>query len=277
MLAIKPARGLQLNRTHPLARGLVGFWLANEGSGGKVFDLSGGNIGTFQGGVSWSAGKFGSALLIDGAEGSYIQVPDSPVFDSKRTMIIWFKPSGGYASGGGNQQLINHRTNAGVFEGQACLLRDSSGKIRFSDDPGAGGIITLDSIQSSWNDEYYMLAITADGARMTMYINGIYENSTVFTIAFTNANNPLHFGGNRAGSLTFNGLLDIPMIYNRALSASEIAYLFRKLFGMFERAAPPRYFSIPVAVAAVRGRSHVGFKPIEGADRLRGLGSSVLY
>jgi hypothetical protein len=41
MPILKPIRGLQLNKSHPLARGLVGCWLLNEGTGHKVFDLSG--------------------------------------------------------------------------------------------------------------------------------------------------------------------------------------------------------------------------------------------
>ena len=36
----KPMYGVLLNTRHPLARGLVGCWLFNEGGGNTVFDLS---------------------------------------------------------------------------------------------------------------------------------------------------------------------------------------------------------------------------------------------
>jgi hypothetical protein len=37
----KPARGEQINKSRLLARGLVGCWMMNEGTGDKVFDLTG--------------------------------------------------------------------------------------------------------------------------------------------------------------------------------------------------------------------------------------------
>ena len=47
---LKPRLGLRLNHNHPLAQGLVGCWVMNEGGGDKVFDLSGnGKAGTFSG------------------------------------------------------------------------------------------------------------------------------------------------------------------------------------------------------------------------------------
>jgi len=46
----KPMYGVLLNPYHPLARGLVGCWLFNEGGGNSVFDLSGyGNHGMLGG------------------------------------------------------------------------------------------------------------------------------------------------------------------------------------------------------------------------------------
>lgn len=42
----KPPYGVKLNRQHPLAQGLVGCWLMNEGGGNTVFDLASGNNGT---------------------------------------------------------------------------------------------------------------------------------------------------------------------------------------------------------------------------------------
>lgn len=38
---VKPVRGAKLNKNHPLARGLVGIWLLNEGTGNTLFDHTG--------------------------------------------------------------------------------------------------------------------------------------------------------------------------------------------------------------------------------------------
>ncbi len=68
MPVLKPVRGIRLNKSHPLARGLVGYWLFNEGSGNKVFDLSGnGNTGTFVGDVVWTPGQSGNAIYVPGS------------------------------------------------------------------------------------------------------------------------------------------------------------------------------------------------------------------
>ena len=53
---LKPPLGARLIPGHPLANGLVGCWLMNEGSGNKVYDLSGnGNSGTLTNGPEWKA------------------------------------------------------------------------------------------------------------------------------------------------------------------------------------------------------------------------------
>ena len=51
---MKPPIGATLDKSHPLADGLVGAWLMNEGGGLVAHDLSGnGNDGTFGGNVDW--------------------------------------------------------------------------------------------------------------------------------------------------------------------------------------------------------------------------------
>jgi len=45
---IKPPAGTPLQRSHPLAKGLLGAWLLNEGSGKQILDTAGGNIGTLE-------------------------------------------------------------------------------------------------------------------------------------------------------------------------------------------------------------------------------------
>jgi len=86
MPQLKPTRGIRLNKSHPLARGLVGCWLFNEGSGGQVYDLSGnGGDGTITGAV-WSAGKFGSALDFDGGT-DVISVGSKAVIDNILSLI----------------------------------------------------------------------------------------------------------------------------------------------------------------------------------------------
>ncbi len=64
----QPFRGLQINRTHPLAKNLIGYWVCNDGTGKKVWDYSGnGNQGTLEGTApAWTAGGKGWAVNLPG-------------------------------------------------------------------------------------------------------------------------------------------------------------------------------------------------------------------
>ena len=63
-------RGLQINRTHPLAKNLIGYWVCNDGTGKKVWDYSGnGNQGTLEGTApAWIAGGKGWAVNLPGTD-----------------------------------------------------------------------------------------------------------------------------------------------------------------------------------------------------------------
>ena len=98
----KPPLGVQINRAHPLARGLIGCWLFNEGGGDKVYDLSGYcNHGTLNGFAfpatttsGWNPGRDGIGLTFDGTN-DYVDCADGdfPIGTASRTVEIWIKRS----------------------------------------------------------------------------------------------------------------------------------------------------------------------------------------
>src|SRR5690242_1800589 len=62
----KPPVGTPLARAHPLARGLVGCWPLNEGTGTLARDAAGGNHLTLTAASLWSASPaLGPALAAD--------------------------------------------------------------------------------------------------------------------------------------------------------------------------------------------------------------------
>ena len=66
----QPSVGYQINLSHPDAQGLFGFWLFNEGSGLKVYDLSSySQDGTLinMDEADWIVGLDGWALDFDGS------------------------------------------------------------------------------------------------------------------------------------------------------------------------------------------------------------------
>ena len=71
----KPPRGTLLNRTHPLARGLVGAWILNELTGETLFDISGhGCLMTMVANAPrWAAGHLNFDTGVEYAQNASVQ------------------------------------------------------------------------------------------------------------------------------------------------------------------------------------------------------------
>jgi len=245
---LKPIRGIRLNKSHPLARGLVGYWLLNEGSGNKVFDLSGdGNAGTLVADTHFVPGKFGPALDFDGT-GDYIDCGTSDIFNltTSFTLSIWMSR----ANTTGDHGLFHRYAGADNYEGYGLGIRVQSGDnanlIRFfTGDEWLYSTITI--TDSYW---HHIVAVW-DGTKTYIYIDGVLRGSA--TPASTELNNPgdtLFIGSFGGTSNFFSGKLDLPVIYNRALSAFEIALLYREPFCMFDRAWRPSKMGVQIVELA---------------------------
>jgi hypothetical protein len=78
---------------------------------------------------------------------------------------------------------------------------------------------------SSYNaaaNTWFYLCGTASGGMDTLYVNGVSVNSATTHAGLSNS----FLIGERVDGTKFNGLIDDIRIYNRALSASEIAAMY---------------------------------------------------
>jgi len=234
MPQLKPTRGIRLNKSHPLARGLVSCWLFNEGSGNKVFDLSrNGNIGTFAGTApSWTSGKFGSAVLLPGDD-EYIGATKITGL-TRLAISIWVKAAQDDPAATriffSNYDGTNRNEFGGSSTNNRLNLYITNTLYYYWD-----GI--------DWDDtHWHHLATTWDGTTAYLYFDGVQYSSTGSGDPSDNNTQGLTIGDRTShpGAAIFSGLLDLPMIYNRALSPSEIALLYREPFCMFERAWIPK-------------------------------------
>ena len=90
----KPMMGQQIDWSHPLAKGLVGYWPMLEGTGNITQDLSGnGYHGSFiDTNLTWSAGTFGSCLSNNGSsDGMSFTTPLQLVYSDNHTISFWLK------------------------------------------------------------------------------------------------------------------------------------------------------------------------------------------
>ena len=228
----KPLLGVPVNWSHPLARGLVCCWLMNEGGGNKIYDLSGnGNTGSFYGDTKWTPGKFGSALSFDGTE-DYVNVSDSNSLDigttNNLTISLWVKVNSFAVAGG----LVSKATGTGstALDYRISILTES----RFSFYVGAYTYINS-YITRNTNQWYHVVGVWRGSFPIDIYVNGIKDNGTSNGSTKNAANTgSLYIGSTYTSSSSFNGTIDDVMIFNRALTASEIAQLYREPFAMFD-------------------------------------------
>jgi len=236
-MLVKPTRGAVLNPSHPLARGVVAYWLFNEGAGGKVFDLSRyGNTGELFGGSQFTAGAFGSALEFDGTD-DMVKATDPPDVSGSFTVIAYTFCDD---ISSGNRCIIGTRSPSeyGIdikYAGTQLLA-----------DVGDGSSWLGTNLKSGVNTvtagAWYHSAFVADPDGWQYYINAIAKGSGSWsgTPVFSDANHQVVIGSYRlAGSEYFIGRIDHIIVYNRALSASEIAWLYREPFAMISIPSPP--------------------------------------
>ena len=216
---------------------LVAFWPMEETSGATTADVSGnGNDGAINGPVS-AEGKIDLAFLFDGDNLSdpkvhnNIVIPTSASLDaitSEITMMTWVKTS-----------ITGERQ--GLFERFLCddpgyrsfildINNDDGGHLNFGicSDGANNDTEFILSAGGISDGEWTHVAATSDGTTMKIYINGVLDAVTgdspdgIFA-----AGTDLHLGGwefkTDAWYYPLSGTMDEAKIYDRALSADEIA------------------------------------------------------
>jgi len=249
---VKPMLGTQVDWSHPLSRGLVGYWSMQEGSGGTIYDISGyGNHGTLEADTHWVPGKFGPCLDFDG-DGDYVQAPN-PSFasDTEGTIVLWF-----YRSDSGTDKTVFYCGDSGSNNNFFVFNIDGVERPKFrvktsSDILSTGG--QAGTLQFSTNT-WYQVAYVAHSSGNTIYIDGLEYTDVDYD---TGSSSTQAWFGNLSGvdacelgrrdvaspGQYFNGQIDNVLIFDRALSASEITQLYLEPFCLFEQPTPELYVS----------------------------------
>ena len=227
----KPMLGQQIDWSNPLSKGLVGYWLMNEGTGNTVVDLSGysGTLDSWTGALQWAAGKFGPCLYFNGDD-AYIQSSISPQYGPTTafTVSMWIMPTAdNYA-----ETLIGWNEHGGSY-GIRIWLDPVNGS-----DSAIGvylrtvGTNTGTTSQFALN-QWHHLCVTYDGAVIKYYRNAHEDDSDVdsgvLDYAYTD---PITLGADYDGTGLYEGYMDDVLVYNRALSASEVTDLCSNPFGL---------------------------------------------
>ena len=204
------------------SNGLVAAYNFEEGYGATMVDASGkGNHGTTRGTIRVAKGKFGQAASFDGID-DWITVNDSNTLDltTGMTLEAWVYPTAAM-TGTGWQTVVNKEQPSGF--GAAYYLAANSDL----NQPEAAVYTTdwrkLYGGPAVSANQWTHLAATYDGSTLKLYVNGAQVSSQPQTGGIDVTNGVLRIGGSATWGEFFKGYIDEVRIYNRALSASELA------------------------------------------------------
>ena len=249
----------------PPPTGLVAAYAFDETAGTTAGDASGNtNTGTLQTGAGWTAaGHAGGALVLDGSSGR-VRVPASSSLGltSAMTLEAWIRPS---VAQGGWRTILQRETDAYFLNASndTGALRPSGG--------GTFGVTTafVTGTTASPVGVWTHVALTYDGATLRLYVNGTLVTSAARTGTIQASPNPLWIGGNSPYGEFFAGSIDDARVYNRALSAAELATDMATPVG----GGPPPDTTppgAPASLTATASSADPGRSGLAGRDRQRG-------
>lgn len=192
---------------------LVSYWPMDEYGGNAVPDAQGDNEGTKYGG-SWTTGVKGNCVDFNGST-DYVNIPKDETlnFTNSLTIMAWAKT---------RDYKEAKIAQKGDWDGHGIggsKWNGWKGHVRIS----GGGTEAIE-----WTDgrpllnEWYHIAITYDGSKLKMYINGQLNNSRDVTGALNINNRTASIGSDNGAQKFFNGLIDEVKFFNTALTATQI-------------------------------------------------------
>lgn len=264
-MAVKPLPGAQLDRSHPLAQGLLGCWLMNEGSGLSVYDYSGNdNHGVLTNGPTWVAGPDGGALSFDGVN-DRIRVVDFPSVEINNGGATWmcrvYIPAGSL----GDDDEFFRQTPDGMY------IRTNGFKMEYVA-MEHGAVPRTISYSKGYipTGRWVTIASVVYGDQVSTYYDGNLD-SIVDTgkTDYRSGSGELGISDSPGGGEALRALWLYAAIYSRALSADEVAWLTAEPYCMFAR--PDRWLRVFDFGGAVVGRAYFGTRNL-GAQLLRRTG-----
>ena len=191
----------------------------DEGAGTTV-DLGGGLTGHLTGGVTWSVGQEGAGLAFNGS--GYVLVessPDSPLnFQEALTIGLWIRPD----ALGGTQVLVSKDD---AYEFEIGKVSDTQYNLRLAN--AVVGVGETSLIEGQWQH----VAVTWDGSTVRYFRNGSVDGEAAYAGVLPMTDADVGIGARPSPTTTggptffFTGGIDGVVLYDRALSAEEIATL----------------------------------------------------
>lgn len=220
----KPPLGAQLNRSHPLAQGLVRAFPANETTGNILNDATKNSIGHGQ------ALSYSPKLTFNGSA-SYVLPSNDCVLSNNLTMIyrVFIPDTETLQTIFGRGKWGDwYSYYSGIISGMLYIIMSSSGGF-------TGDFFWTIPASNVWYD----VAIVKSGNFGGLYIGGALKSSNVGLSTLSVGSPRLCLGAGYASTPGeyFNGKIEYAYLYNRGLLSSEISQLHAAPYAMFQRPA----------------------------------------
>jgi len=255
---MKPPLGAVPNPHSSFSDGVVGDWPFWENGGTTVFDLSGNGItATFGSSAGWTSGPLGPAIQFPG-DTDYLFCGSSPLLKfglSDKSIVVYLRIDTVAALNG--IIMAGGKTNAD--EGWHFRYDDAGNYFRLTLSNGSSrGYFDSNTGAAAIEDgNWHQVALTADrDNNANFYLDGVSiggQSISGWQGQDIQGNNNLLFSDYISTTWDVIGAIDMPIMYNRALSASEIALLYREPFIRYRWTLPEliHYYSAPVGNAGI--------------------------
>jgi len=210
-----------------ITTGLIGHWRLDDTSGTTAADSSGNGLtGAITGNpVKGGAGQVGAAFDFDGNDYISMGNPAALQLTGSMTLSAWVRID---APLSGSPVIVNKR---GDSTDQGWALRaNGAGPLEFIVAYSASGYAARKSSTTLAVNTWYQVVgvYNASAQTMDVYINGVLDNgASAGTIpsAQRNSGQNVNIARQPTNANFWNGAIDDVRVYNRALSAADIAAL----------------------------------------------------
>ena len=206
--------------TAVLSDGPVSYWRLGDNCG-TAADQKSLNPGTFLNSPTLGQPSLLTSDTADKAVGfdgvdDQVKVPDSSSLDltSGITAEAWIKPNVVPSPGAFASVLTKAEAYSLQFNGPLMEFTVMQGGVRRRLQAPSGAVVA--------GTTYHVVG-TYDGVTQRLYLNGTQVASAALTGPATVGTNPLFVGSWNGSSEFFNGTIDEAAVYNKALTASQVA------------------------------------------------------
>ena len=237
----------------------IAMWNFDETAGSVASGMLPGTVY----GATWQAGRFGNCLSFDGVN-DYVDVQHSELLHFKNAVTVeaWVNNSGGTS-----WQGIVYKNNFFMLRRDADA---EGGKISFFANAGGALEPRVNGIQIPAGSWFHIVGTydydkDVPGSNLKIYVNGELKGQVIRAGELDTSTGPVYIGY-EYGTDYFNGMIDGVRIYNRALSADEVAMRYasgissvrfisasKLAFITPERSVQPGFVSDSIAVQAQWG------------------------